>query len=508
MYSLHYSLPLLGVALLAVFLAWHYRHLYVDRLPRSVSSRLRYYAPLTTFEDAAEQGAPLRPPCLSLSFPFATAQLTPSPSFARHRLLDLALRPVGQPRRRLARRSRRAHPHRRAPHHGARERRLRRGEGHPHDAHLPQERCAAPSSLALGWASVRRSTGSDRADLRLGALLAGVDANGFPIGTSSLPLFFGASPSSSLTSSLCTCRPQGHHLPLLISDSTASLPSSRRACCSLALSPSSPEISFAVALSRGSPQLLRSALASSGRYLDLAMVGARADAGALGPPVGLKLELLDLLMLQARRRSRASSKTQALTCSLLSSACAGRYVDGARAAMLVVGVAARAAVGPLRSLSSTRCRAGGRSPSSRRRSTACDAAYGSLQESQLERAKARDLSSCRRARAALVQAPFFSLALAPSSWVCSEDRERHVVAVADTAARRRSPACAASTARAASKCPPLRTAKLATRALVRLVPQRRSLAPSSSHVTSKSAGSSSLRSAPHRPTSSRSISSS
>ncbi|GAA5839310.1 hypothetical protein JCM9279_005900 [Rhodotorula babjevae] len=56
MYSLHYSLPLLGVALLAVFLAWHYRHLYVDRLPRSVSSRLRYYAPLTTFEDAAEQG--------------------------------------------------------------------------------------------------------------------------------------------------------------------------------------------------------------------------------------------------------------------------------------------------------------------------------------------------------------------------------------------------------------------------------------------------------------------
>ncbi|BGP41172.1 hypothetical protein JCM10449v2_005146 [Rhodotorula kratochvilovae] len=54
--SLHYSLPLLGFVLLACFLAWHYRHVYVDRLPPSVSSRLRYYAPLTTFEDAAEQG--------------------------------------------------------------------------------------------------------------------------------------------------------------------------------------------------------------------------------------------------------------------------------------------------------------------------------------------------------------------------------------------------------------------------------------------------------------------
>ncbi|GAA6010124.1 uncharacterized protein JCM10292_001397 [Rhodotorula paludigena] len=56
MASLHYSLPLAGLVLLALFLAWHYRHLYVDRLPPSLSSRLRYYAPLTTFEDAAEQG--------------------------------------------------------------------------------------------------------------------------------------------------------------------------------------------------------------------------------------------------------------------------------------------------------------------------------------------------------------------------------------------------------------------------------------------------------------------
>ncbi|BGO92488.1 hypothetical protein NBRC10512_004275 [Rhodotorula toruloides] len=54
--SYHYSLPLAGLIFLGLFLAWHYRHRYVDRLPRSVSSRLRYYAPLRTFEDAAEQG--------------------------------------------------------------------------------------------------------------------------------------------------------------------------------------------------------------------------------------------------------------------------------------------------------------------------------------------------------------------------------------------------------------------------------------------------------------------
>lgn len=57
--SYHYSLPLAGLIFLGLFLAWHYRHRYVDRLPRSVSSRLRYYAPLRTFEDAAEQGGTL-----------------------------------------------------------------------------------------------------------------------------------------------------------------------------------------------------------------------------------------------------------------------------------------------------------------------------------------------------------------------------------------------------------------------------------------------------------------
>ncbi|BGP25626.1 hypothetical protein Rt10032_c06g2957 [Rhodotorula toruloides] len=56
MSSYHYSLPLAGLVFLGLFLAWHYRHRYLDRLPRSVSSRLRYYAPLRTFEDAAEQG--------------------------------------------------------------------------------------------------------------------------------------------------------------------------------------------------------------------------------------------------------------------------------------------------------------------------------------------------------------------------------------------------------------------------------------------------------------------
>ncbi|GAA6024928.1 hypothetical protein JCM10207_004273 [Rhodosporidiobolus poonsookiae] len=53
-YRLH--LTLFGVLLVALFLAWHYRRLYVDHLPPFLSSRLRQYAPLSTFEDAAEQG--------------------------------------------------------------------------------------------------------------------------------------------------------------------------------------------------------------------------------------------------------------------------------------------------------------------------------------------------------------------------------------------------------------------------------------------------------------------
>lgn len=54
--SIHYSLPFAGLVLLILFLAWHYRHLYVDRLPPALSSRIRHYTPLRTFEDAAEQG--------------------------------------------------------------------------------------------------------------------------------------------------------------------------------------------------------------------------------------------------------------------------------------------------------------------------------------------------------------------------------------------------------------------------------------------------------------------
>ncbi|BGP17369.1 hypothetical protein JCM10213_003413 [Rhodosporidiobolus nylandii] len=49
-------LSFLSFVLLGLFLAWHYRARYIDHLPRSLSSRLRQYAPLSTFEDAAEQG--------------------------------------------------------------------------------------------------------------------------------------------------------------------------------------------------------------------------------------------------------------------------------------------------------------------------------------------------------------------------------------------------------------------------------------------------------------------
>ncbi|GAA5917907.1 hypothetical protein JCM6882_003987 [Rhodosporidiobolus microsporus] len=53
-YKLHLSV--LGVLAIALFLLWHYRNLYVDCLPLALSSRLQHYAPLNTFEDAAEQG--------------------------------------------------------------------------------------------------------------------------------------------------------------------------------------------------------------------------------------------------------------------------------------------------------------------------------------------------------------------------------------------------------------------------------------------------------------------
>ncbi|GAA6040310.1 hypothetical protein JCM8097_009413 [Rhodosporidiobolus ruineniae] len=53
-YRLHLSI--FSLLCLAVFLLWHYRDRYVDRLPRSLSSRLRHYAPLQSFEEAAEQG--------------------------------------------------------------------------------------------------------------------------------------------------------------------------------------------------------------------------------------------------------------------------------------------------------------------------------------------------------------------------------------------------------------------------------------------------------------------
>ncbi|CEQ41264.1 SPOSA6832_02957, partial [Sporobolomyces salmonicolor] len=50
-----FSLSILGLVLLAAFLAWHYRNLWIEYLPRSMSSRLRHYEALS-FEDAAEQG--------------------------------------------------------------------------------------------------------------------------------------------------------------------------------------------------------------------------------------------------------------------------------------------------------------------------------------------------------------------------------------------------------------------------------------------------------------------
>ncbi|KDE02834.1 hypothetical protein MVLG_06625 [Microbotryum lychnidis-dioicae p1A1 Lamole] len=42
--------------MVCLFLIWHFRAKYIDHLPPALSSRLRYYAPLSTFEDAAEQG--------------------------------------------------------------------------------------------------------------------------------------------------------------------------------------------------------------------------------------------------------------------------------------------------------------------------------------------------------------------------------------------------------------------------------------------------------------------
>ncbi|GAA5948962.1 hypothetical protein JCM3765_003969 [Sporobolomyces pararoseus] len=51
-----FNLSILGLICVIAYLSFHYRSLWVDYLPPSLSSRLRYYAPLRTFEDAAEQG--------------------------------------------------------------------------------------------------------------------------------------------------------------------------------------------------------------------------------------------------------------------------------------------------------------------------------------------------------------------------------------------------------------------------------------------------------------------
>ncbi|GAA6061128.1 hypothetical protein JCM10212_001728 [Sporobolomyces blumeae] len=51
-----FNLSILGLVCVIAYLAFHYRDRYIDHLPVSLSSRLRYYAPLRTFEDAAEQG--------------------------------------------------------------------------------------------------------------------------------------------------------------------------------------------------------------------------------------------------------------------------------------------------------------------------------------------------------------------------------------------------------------------------------------------------------------------
>lgn len=56
---MYYTLSAVGLILILLFLAWHFRSRYVDHLPSSLSSRLRYYAPLQTFEDAAENGQSL-----------------------------------------------------------------------------------------------------------------------------------------------------------------------------------------------------------------------------------------------------------------------------------------------------------------------------------------------------------------------------------------------------------------------------------------------------------------
>ncbi|GAA5895877.1 uncharacterized protein JCM6883_001644 [Sporobolomyces salmoneus] len=51
-----FNLSIFGLICAVAYLVYHFRSYYLDYLPASVSSRLRYYAPLRTFEDAAEQG--------------------------------------------------------------------------------------------------------------------------------------------------------------------------------------------------------------------------------------------------------------------------------------------------------------------------------------------------------------------------------------------------------------------------------------------------------------------
>jgi hypothetical protein len=55
-----YTVSIIGLILLVLFILWRFRANVIDALPPSLSSRLRHYAPLSTFEDAAENGTHVR----------------------------------------------------------------------------------------------------------------------------------------------------------------------------------------------------------------------------------------------------------------------------------------------------------------------------------------------------------------------------------------------------------------------------------------------------------------
>lgn len=202
-----YSLSVLGFVLIVLFLLWKLvLPRVIDHLPRQVSSRLRHYAPLSTFEDAMENGE--RPVAAWLVSTDASTQSETHTGFSTADF-DLADNVAGDARAGLDERTL------------TEIRRI-----------MERECCNFDEARLIHTNKVFRKNGqfpptqagTETLPLTRWTVSTGIDPNGFPIGLLTELLH---SADSQLTPSH-DCRPKGDHLTRMIEVSSS--------CTSLRLS--------------------------------------------------------------------------------------------------------------------------------------------------------------------------------------------------------------------------------------------------------------------------------